>query len=118
MKIFLFMFMAQIILALKQGFFDYSESIKKYDPELTFGIFGFLGSIAGSLFNGVRGAIGGFFGKGGAVTVAGAPQPPVTITPPPPAPTPEKKDNTMLYIGIAGGVIIFVVLIIILTKKS
>lgn len=102
----------------KKGVSEYSKEIKKYDPGLTFGIFGFLGNIASGLFNGVRGAIGGFFGGGGAVTVAGPPAPPVTVLPPPPPPAPLKKDNTLLYVGIAAGVVIFVVVIIMLTGRK
>ncbi len=116
--------MKKIILAIikrfhsgfKEGVSEYLKATKKHDPDLTLNIFGFLGNIASGLWNGVRGAIGGFFGQGGQVAVSGAPPAPTIIQPP--APLAEKKDNTLLYVGIAVGVVIFVVMIIVLTGRK
>lgn len=106
---------------IQKGISAYCKTISENDPNTTLYIFGWLGNVAGGLWNGAKGAIGGFFGGGGSVTVGGpAPSPGVGITPPPPAPTPEPsaKPNILLYAGIAVGIIIFFVIIMMLFKQK
>lgn len=106
---------------IQKGISAYCKTISENDPNTTLYIFGFLGDIAGSLFNGVKSGIGGFFGRGGSVTAAGPPAAaPIIIT------TGEGggeapaggKPNILLYAGIGVGIIIFFVIIMMLFKQK
>lgn len=104
--------------AAKSGLAEYTKTIRKHDPSLYLGFLGFIGNIASGLWNGVKGAIGGFFGGGGQVTVAGPPQQIQVMPGPPTEPKDEKKPNILLYVGIGFGFLAVLLTIILLATKK
>jgi preprotein translocase subunit Sec61beta len=110
----------RLINGVRKGFSEYKKTFSKDNPGLTLYIFGWLGKIGKGLWNGVKGAVGGFFGGGGAITVAGA-QPaavaPIVVSTPSTEPTPTGKPNIILYVGIGVGVIIFIIVIMMVLKR-
>lgn len=119
MKRFISSFIGRLRNGIKQGFSAYVKTFSDEDPRSTLYIFGWLKKIGGGLWNGVKGAIGGFFGGGGAVTVTGAPPKtgaPIIITEPR-EDEDEKKPNIILYVGIGVGVIMLVIVLMMVLRR-